>query len=424
MMIEKGGMRMRIGYACLAVAVPGSALKSCALKNADEERLLSLIGNNLAALETMVDYNIKNGIGLYRVSSDLVPFGSSAAADLKWDDVFADDISRIGEKIRHAGMRVSMHPGQYTHLSSPDTGIGARAEADLRYHAKVLDALGAGLDGKIILHLGGAYGDKRAAKARFLARFDGLMDAVKRRLALENDDSVYHIGDVLEVAEKAGLPVVFDALHDGVNPADGGVPAYEWIGRCAATWRAADGPQKIHYSQQNPARRPGAHSETIAVDVFRDFISHLAGMELDVMLEVKDKNRSAVKCLNCLSNRGIAALEAEWARYKYLVLEKSPAAYGEIRQLLKDKRAYPAMEMYRLVEQALGETTTPGNAVNAAGHVWGYFKDRADGAEKRRFQKLSASYAAGDVPLASVKGNLRRLAEKYGEKYLLESYYF
>ncbi len=415
---------MRIGYACRAVAVPGSDLKGCTLKNADEERLLSLIGHNLAALETMIDYNIKNGIGLYRISSDLVPFGSSAAADLKWEAVFADEIGRIGEKIRRAGMRVSMHPGQYTLLNSPDAAVAARAGADLRYHAQVLDTLGAGLDGKIILHLGGAYGDKRTAKARFLSRFAGLEVALKRRLALENDDSVYHIGDVLEVADKAGLPVVFDALHDRVNPADAGVPAHEWIGRCAATWRAADGPQKIHYSQQNPARRPGAHSETIAADIFCDFASRLAGMALDVMLEVKDKNRSAVKCLNCLSDRGIPALEAEWARYKYLVLEKSPAAHGNIRQLLKDKRAYPAMEMYRLVEQALLETTTPGNALNAAGHVWSSFKDRTNDAEKKRFQKLTASYAAGDGSLTSVKGNLRRLAEKYGETYLLESYYF
>lgn len=415
---------MRIGYACLAVAVPGSALKGCTLKNANEERLLSLTGHNLAALEAIVDYNIKNGIGLYRISSDLVPFGSSEAEGLRWDAVFADQIRQIGEKIRCACMRVSMHPGQYTHLSSPDAGIAARSEADLRYHAKVLDALGAGLDGKIILHLGGAYGDKRAAKVRFVARFAGLEDAVKRRLVLENDDSIYHIGDVLEVAEKAGLPVVFDALHDRVNPADACVPAREWIGRCSATWQAADGPQKIHYAQQNPARRPGAHSETIAVDDFLDFVSPLAEMGLDVMLEVKDKNRSAVKCLNCLSNRSIAALEAEWARYKYLILEKSPAEYGNIRQLLKDKRAYPALEMYRLVEQAMTKTATPGNAVNAAGHVWGYFKDRATGAEKKRFQKLLSQFAAKDGSLASVKGNLRRLAEKYGETYLLESYYF
>ena len=76
---------MSIGYACLAVALPGSEIKSCTLKNATEERLYDLIAHNLNALETMVNYNLRNGIRLYRISSDLIPFGSSVALELPWE---------------------------------------------------------------------------------------------------------------------------------------------------------------------------------------------------------------------------------------------------------------------------------------------------------------------------------------------------
>ena len=65
---------MKIGYACLCVAVEGTKISNCNLKSATPERLLSLVKTNLFALERMIDYNIANGISLYRISSDIVPF--------------------------------------------------------------------------------------------------------------------------------------------------------------------------------------------------------------------------------------------------------------------------------------------------------------------------------------------------------------
>ena len=102
---------MRIGYACLALCVPGAGLKNCTMRNADEARLEALIAHNLIALERMVDYNLENGILLYRISSDLIPFGSSPVNQLDWARLFQQDFARIGAKIRLGGMRVSMHPG-------------------------------------------------------------------------------------------------------------------------------------------------------------------------------------------------------------------------------------------------------------------------------------------------------------------------
>ena len=142
------------------------------------------------------------------------------------------------------------------------------------------------------------------------------------------------------------------------------------------------------------------------------------------MLEVKDKNLSAIKCINCTSNRGIAALEVEWSRYKYAILERDANAYHAIRRLLKDKEAYPALEMYQLVEQALDIEPTAGSAANAAQHVWVYFKDRADKAEIRRWEAAMRRYQEGSGRLSAVKGVLQRLSMKYGENYLNSGYYF
>ncbi len=414
---------MRIGYACLALGVPGSALKGCTQKNADEARLASLISNNLNALERMVDYNLANGIRLYRISSDLIPFGSSPVNRLDWTGLFRKDFQRIGEKIRAGGMRVTMHPGQYTVLSAPDEGVAVRSVKDLEYHTRVLDALGTRQDSKIILHLGGVYADKAAALGRFAARFEALDPAIRRRVVLENDERCYDIRDALEAGFRLGTPVVFDNLHHAVNPARTQNPAY-WIEASSATWKPQDGPQKIHYSQQDPAKKPGAHSATIDAVTFLDYVRKLGREDLDVMLEVKDKNLSAIKCALCASSgTDAAALEREWARYKYAVMEHGQAAYREIAALFHAGGVSPLL-FYGFVERALQSHMEPGEAENAARHVWGYFKNAASGAERAAFEAALARYRDGRGTLDAVKRKLMALSEKYGERYLMESYYF
>lgn len=414
---------MRIGYACLALGVPGSDLKTCAQRNADGPRLAALIAHNLKALERMVDYNLENGIRLYRISSDLIPFGSSPVNALDWAELFRADFARIGGKILAGRMRVSMHPGQYTVLSAPDEGVAARAADDLVYHARVLDALGTGADSKIILHLGGAYGDKASALERFEARFRLLDQSVRRRIVLENDDRLYTAEDVLNAGLKLNIPVVFDNLHHEANPS-GPAEARFWIDAFRETWHPSDGPQKIHYSQQEPGKKPGAHSATIDAGRFLEFLDATGRGNLDIMLEVKDKNLSAVKCGLCASKGpNVPALEREWARYKYAVMERSQEAYQEIRSLFGRGDVDP-LAFYALIEHALRLPVAPGDAFNAAQHVWGYFKDHASAEQRRSFMAAFERFQAGLVTLDAVKRRLYALAEEYDKPYLLQSYYF
>ena len=122
---------MSIGYACLTVGVQNTGIKGCLLKNANEEKLAELIRYNLTSLKNIIDYNDANDVRLFRISSDIIPFGSSPANTLQWRSVFKEDLSILGNSIREAGIRVSMHPGQYTVLNSPDRQVAERAVDDL-----------------------------------------------------------------------------------------------------------------------------------------------------------------------------------------------------------------------------------------------------------------------------------------------------
>lgn len=416
---------MSIGYACLVVGVPDANIRSVIQKNATPEKLREVIQYNLQSLESMIDYNITHNIKLYRISSDLIPFGSSPVNELDWQTQFAEEFQRIGRKIKESGMRVSFHPGQYTVLNSPNEDVVERAIEDLRYHTAVLDCLETDASHKIILHVGGVYNDKEAAMARFLTNYERLDDAIKSRLIIENDDRLYTVGDVLQLSAAAGIPVVYDNLHNAINPTDPSKGDAYWIDRVAQTWQPQDGRQKIHYSQQAPAKRPGAHTQTIYLDPFLDFYHSLTDQEIDIMLEVKDKNLSAVKCiLATQATPKISLLEKEWARYKYAVLEKSPAIYEQIRFLLKDKASFPVLPFYQLVEEALDLETQTGHGVNAAQHVWGYFRGKATATQERAFRKNLEKFQEGTGKVETMKRQLLRLAEAYQEEYLLQSLYF
>ncbi len=292
---------MRIGYACLAVGVPNTAQRTCIQRNASSERLTELIAHNLVSLENIMDYNIKNDIRLFRISSDLIPFGSSPVNTLDWCETFEGQWKSIAKKIKDNKMRVSMHPGQYTVLNSSDDRIVERAIQDLYYHAKVLECLNVDPAHKIILHIGGVYQDKKLAVERFVEQYLLLDERVQARLVIENDDRSYDISEVLAIGKKYGIPVVFDNLHHAVHPDGNQLSDIFWINECKQTWKDQDGPQKIHYSQQDEAKRHGSHSNSIQINEFIDFIHRLGRDDLDIMLEVKDKNISAVQCVKAAS---------------------------------------------------------------------------------------------------------------------------
>src|SRR3954471_89532 len=118
-------MLRRLGYVATALTIGASASRTCRLKNATPERLRELIAANLGELERILRFNVENQILLYRISSQIIPFGSHAVNPVPWWDEFAPTFARLGEFLARTGMRVSMHPGQYTVLNSPNPRIVA-----------------------------------------------------------------------------------------------------------------------------------------------------------------------------------------------------------------------------------------------------------------------------------------------------------
>ena len=295
----------RLGFACRVLGESVfPKMRTCILKNASTENLIKLTANNLFYLEKMVEYCAKNRIYLVRISSDIIPFASHPEKEFNWRAIFQNRFESIGNLIQKTGVRVSMHPGQYTVLNALKPSVVEQSLREITWHARFLDALNVDFTSKIILHIGGLYNDKAYAMERFVKHFQRLEDNVKFRIVLENDEKNYTIEDVIMLSSQLQIPVVFDVLHHQINPPkDQKFSNVYWIGKARKTWDFIfDGSQKIHYSQQKLGGKKGAHSDTIDVDQFKLFYETIKLWDLDIMLEVKDKNLSVLKCMKVISS--------------------------------------------------------------------------------------------------------------------------
>jgi UV DNA damage endonuclease len=385
------------------------------MKKATPERLREIICHNLCVLDQMIDYNIQHDIRLFRITSDLIPFGSSSVNTICWRQEYQNEMDNLGRKIKSHGIRISLHPGQYTIINSPSEEVVKRAVADLKYHNEVLDSLGADNTNKIILHIGGVYENKGQAMRRFITRYQELDERIRNRLVIENDDRSFTIGDVLEISAITKAPVVYDCLHNAVNPHDPDKDDLYWIHEAAMTWKASDGNPKIHYSQQDPRKPAGSHSDTIRIIPFLDFYERVKTEDVDIMLEVKDKNLSAVKCQNVIKNN-LEAMPEEWEHYRHLVLQKSPFIFEYINRSLS---GLSWVEFYDLMEEALAHDATVTGIVKALNGIWKDLEPYADIKEKKKYE----SYLE-DNDYVSARNYLGKLAKAYREVSWKEDYFF
>lgn len=417
---------MAIGYACINLGDNDTKFSTLFLKSYSEEKLINIIDKNLKALEVILNYNIKHNIKLFRLSSDIIPLASHPINTTPWWIIFDHRFQSLSKLIKENNLRVTMHPGQYTLINSPKKDVVDKSILDLEYHNKLLKCLGCDNTSKMVLHIGGVYQEKEKAIQRFIENFKLLNPEIQNRLIIENDDKSYNIEDVLYISSIINIPVVFDNLHHKLNHNENNsLNEFELINKCNLTWKSSDGKQKIHYSQSANNYKNGAHSKTIHSKEFLKFYDNLYDKNIDIMLEVKDKNLSAIKCiLLTTENKKINDLEKEWAKYKYYVLSNSQQNYNKIRELLKNKNTFPVLKFYEIIEDTLEIELNKNAQINSLSHLWGYFRHFANDKEKSKFKSLLQGYKEDTKTLNSIKNFLYKLSLKYHIEYLLNSLYF
>ncbi|WWC73666.1 UV damage endonuclease UvdE [Kwoniella pini CBS 10737] len=289
--------RGRLGYACLNTVLRGEkpdsifCSRTCRIASIEEEGMelpkgLALM--NVRDLKTMIQWNEDNKIRFMRLSSEMFPFASHAKYG--YDLSFADEgLKEAGELAKKYGHRLTMHPGQFTQLGSPKPNVIEASVRELDYQCEILDRMGVGKEGVMIIHMGGVFGDKESTLARFKENFTTkLSDNVKQRLVLENDEICYNVDDLFPISEELDIPLIFDYHHDWINPSS--EPPAVLIPRIAKIWEKRGIPMKQHLSEP----RPGAESvmeKRAHADRCKSLPDALPD-DVDLMIEAKDKEQA------------------------------------------------------------------------------------------------------------------------------------
>lgn len=298
-------MKVRLGYVALSKALDDVTTSSTITytnyinRNYNTSKLLEITKNNLDSLYEIIKYNVKNNFHFYRLTSKLVPLATHDKIDFDYITPLLDEYKKIGKLINDNNIRVDTHPDQYAVLNSMDSKIVKNTVEILKYHYKIMDAIGI-KDKIIILHVGSSACGKKASITRFINNFNKLPDHIKKCIAVENDDKVYNIKDVLELCHKINVPMVLDYHHFICNNEKEDINDY--LKEIIDTW---DGKlPKMHFSSPKSKLKKEfrSHSDYINKECFIKFINILKKQDkdIDIMLEAKAKDDAISRLVRCL----------------------------------------------------------------------------------------------------------------------------
>ena len=288
---------MRIGYACINMTLGeknittnrGMIRKTFDSKGLNYVSELSL--QNVRDLIEVIKWNEKNGINLYRMSSDMFPWSS----EYNFDDLpdigkIKNLLSGLGNLVRQYNHRLSFHPGPFNVLASPSESVVKKTISELDKHSEIMDMIGLPVSpfSKINIHVGGAYGNKQDAMKRWVDNFQLLGENTKKRLTVENDDkpNMFTVKDLLYIHEHTKIPIVFDYHHHNCH--NDGMSTEDALKLAVATW-PSDITPTVHISEPRDGQNFRAHHDYVVNEV------NTYGYDLDMMFESKAKELSVLE---------------------------------------------------------------------------------------------------------------------------------
>jgi UV DNA damage endonuclease len=252
---------------------------------------------NVRDLVEIIKWNHKNGIKVYRMSSDIFPWMSEyELKDLPDYRKISTLLAGAGALAQKYGQRLGFHPGHFNVLASKNSSVVAKTIKELNQHAEVMDLMGLPRNhyAAINIHVNTTQGGKDESLKRFCVAFEQLDDAVKSRLVVENDDkeSQYTVEDLyMGIWREIGTPITFDYHHHWCHP--GALTQEGALKLAAKTWGNIK--QLTHFSSCKTIHEDANQTNKRAhADYIYDEINDY-GLSIDIEVEAKAKELAVQK---------------------------------------------------------------------------------------------------------------------------------
>lgn len=293
-------MKVRLGYACVTETLDNITSSSQYTytkykEEHDKEKLDRIIKSNLEDLNKIIEYNIKNSIHFYRLSSKIIPLATKKEVNFDYITRYKKYYEIIAKKIASNNMRVDFHPDQYCVLNSINIDVVNNSRNILEYHYNILDILN--IKNKIlILHIGSNVFGKEKSLQRFINNYNKLPKYIQKTIVIENDDKVFNIDDCLYLNRQIGVKIVLDYHHHICNSS---TDFDKKIDKILMTWKEEN--PKIHFSSPKSKikKEYRSHNDYINSDDFILFLEKLKkyNKNIDIMIEAKKKDEAMFRLI-------------------------------------------------------------------------------------------------------------------------------
>lgn len=201
---------MKLGLCCMLSDTKFkkgySGITACRNRVSDSN-LIEATLHNIRETESCIQWVINNKTGMYRFSSDIIPF------DTEWDwdknSIIVSKLLQLGNMIKQNNIRATIHPSQFCVINSENPDVIKNSIQILEHHYILCQYLN--IEG-IIIHTGSA---KDNYKDRFISTFNKLPKVIQSKIMLENCHSV-SISDVLDICNKTNIKPILDLHHNRV----------------------------------------------------------------------------------------------------------------------------------------------------------------------------------------------------------------
>jgi UV DNA damage endonuclease len=294
---------VELGYCCINLSLKSDKIstnrgmikrtfQSKGIKYASELAL-----ENCNDLYKILQWNVKNNIKVYRLSSSIFPWMSEyEIKDLPHYESIKKVLIKCGDYIKENKLRTGFHPGPFNVLGSPNQKLIAGTIKELDQHAEIMDIMGLeqSYQYPINIHCNGSYGDKKATLKRWCENYKKLSESTQKRLVIENDDKInmYSVLDLYHgIYKNIGIPITFDYFHHKFNT--GGLVERDAFHLAYSTWPESVVPL-FHYSSSRKINEDNSVKEQAHSDYIYEKINNY-GKVIDIEVEAKMKELSIIK---------------------------------------------------------------------------------------------------------------------------------